>query len=281
VDGGEGVSASAGRLWTLLKGVVGFLPLFLASLTTLLFGVYTYFLAQEIVTIDELTKSRFQHFLSGSPNVMGDTLAGFFGSLTLIWVVASVVQQSMELRAQRREFSAMVKAQDAQVMALNEQAKIFADERSAREEVRLYELFEAILASAFEDMRGIQDRIFWEFEMTAVDGFLSRETVEIFKFPERTPYSIALIRNQFSGVIEINRRLRVYFERGKLERAPHASVTDAFLGPFLDKLVKANEISSGLAPGQKIRAEDLRLKEVITELRNLISDNSIYEQTRP
>jgi hypothetical protein len=78
--------------------------------------------------------SRWEQFMSGEPNTMGDTLAGFIGSLTLIWVVASVVQQSMELRAQRREFSEMVAAQEAQVRALENQAAIFEDERKRKQQ---------------------------------------------------------------------------------------------------------------------------------------------------
>lgn len=121
---------------TWLIEAVSWLPLAAAIVTTIVFGAYSWMLAAEVVTLDNVTQTRFQHFLAGSPNSMGDTLAGFVGSLTLIWVVASVVQQSIELRAQRREFSAMVKAQDAQVAALEQQAAIFADERLARDESR-------------------------------------------------------------------------------------------------------------------------------------------------
>ncbi len=54
--------------------------------------------------------------------------------MTLIWIVASVFQQSLELRAQRLEFKKMVEAQDAQVKALEAQSDIFKDERKRNNE---------------------------------------------------------------------------------------------------------------------------------------------------
>lgn len=78
---------------------------------------------------------------------MGDTLAGFVGSLTLIWVIASVLQQSMELRAQRREFSEMVRAQDAQVKALEAQGKLFEDEKRRRDLDAVRRYIDALLES--------------------------------------------------------------------------------------------------------------------------------------
>lgn len=113
---------------------MGVLPLVIAAILTIFFALWTATLAQEEVTFADVTQSRFNHFLAGETNAMGDTLAGFVGSLTLIWVVASVVQQSMELRAQRKEFAEMVSAQDAQVRALEAQASIFAHQKAVLEQ---------------------------------------------------------------------------------------------------------------------------------------------------
>jgi hypothetical protein len=135
--------ASSGNSWW--REALAFWPLGLALLATGAFGWYTLNLAQEIVTVQDITTSRYQHFLAGRPNEMGDALAGFVGSLTLIWVVASVLQQSMELRAQRREFSEMVRAQDAQVSALNAQAAIFQDEKQRRDQLEASRVLEEML----------------------------------------------------------------------------------------------------------------------------------------
>ena len=85
--------------------------------------------------------SRWDWFFKLPPNAMGDTLAGLLGALTLIWIIASVFHQSKELgdqreimREQKREFELMVKAQNAQVCALEAQAVIFDDEKRRRDQ---------------------------------------------------------------------------------------------------------------------------------------------------
>ena len=138
--GSEGASSFWRRLW---EAFLTTWPLFSAGAVTFAFSLWVYVLASETVPTDGgLHISRWNLFLTGSPNTMGDTLAGFIGSLTLIWVVASVVQQSMELREQRKEFAHMVKAQEAQVDALNAQAEIFIQERRHREQDRFEELLD-------------------------------------------------------------------------------------------------------------------------------------------
>ncbi|MCB6179505.1 hypothetical protein LHP98_15385 [Rhodobacter sp. Har01] len=111
------------------KMALAFWPLGFAVVATVGFAWFTWTLANEVTEQDGIESTRYEHFLSGRPNELGDTLAGFVGSLTLIWVVASVIQQSMELRAQRKEFMAMADAQGAQVRALDAQIAILQDEK--------------------------------------------------------------------------------------------------------------------------------------------------------
>ena len=150
VSGGAGVMEAMPDQTSWWEKALSWLPLALAFISTALFALYTWHLAIEVVTIGDITQTRFQHFLAGAPNSMGDTLAGFIGSLTLIWVVASVVQQSMELRAQRREFSAMAKAQDAQVEALKSQTALLEDERLRRNQSVASDYIETLLISLKE-----------------------------------------------------------------------------------------------------------------------------------
>ena len=49
--------------------------------------------------------SGFQEFLNLPPNAIGDTLAGFAGSLAFIWIVVTVWLQSSELAEQREQLS--------------------------------------------------------------------------------------------------------------------------------------------------------------------------------
>ncbi len=120
-------------------------PLAFATILTFAFLTWTswVFLRADCGLVN--CESRLDQFLSSTNNEMGDTLAGFVGSLTLIWVVASVLQQSMELRAQRREFSEMARAQSAQVKALEAQAAIFEDEKRRRDQSEAKSLYEQYL----------------------------------------------------------------------------------------------------------------------------------------
>ncbi|WP_299771081.1 putative phage abortive infection protein [uncultured Tateyamaria sp.] len=52
-------------------------------------------------------QSKMQYLVKASPNEIGDSLAGFAGSLAFIWIVVTVWLQANELREQRREFSVM------------------------------------------------------------------------------------------------------------------------------------------------------------------------------
>lgn len=49
--------------------------------------------------------SGFHEFLNSPPNAMGDTLAGFAGTLAFIWIVVTVWLQSSELAEQREQIS--------------------------------------------------------------------------------------------------------------------------------------------------------------------------------
>jgi hypothetical protein len=136
-------AAKNGSWW---REALAFWPLAIAVAVTAFFGHYTWELANQVTDQGGVRASRYEHFLHGRPNELGDTLAGFVGSLTLIWVVISVVQQSIELRAQRRELAEMVRAQDEQVRALRAQTEIFEDEKRRRDQVEVRNSLEELLA---------------------------------------------------------------------------------------------------------------------------------------
>ncbi len=48
-------------------------------------------------------QSKWSAFISAQPNVVGDTLAGFAGTLAFVWIIATVWLQSQELSLQRAE----------------------------------------------------------------------------------------------------------------------------------------------------------------------------------
>lgn len=68
----------------------------------------------------------------GSPNEIGDTLAGFAGALAFVWLVVTVWLQATELREQREEIAKMATAQEKQVELLRKQGEIFLLEQQQR-----------------------------------------------------------------------------------------------------------------------------------------------------
>jgi hypothetical protein len=138
-------------------------PLWFAAVLTAGFVWWAWSLALEVTTQGEISARRWDHFLSGRPNELGDTLAGFVGSLTLIWVVASVFQQSMELRAQRHEFEEMVQAMEQQVDAMKAQSDLLTFQRTALEQNQAKDNLERSLSMLVATLRDLGGLRHWEF----------------------------------------------------------------------------------------------------------------------
>lgn len=95
-------------------------PVRVAAIATIAVFLLVGVLAFGSVKVDEAEIYRWQQFMRLPPNAMADTLSGIGATLTLIWVVASVFQQSLELRAQREEFRKMAEKQGEQSAVLNQ-----------------------------------------------------------------------------------------------------------------------------------------------------------------
>jgi hypothetical protein len=139
-------------------------PIIVALIFTVLFLVVIILLSLSVVDIDGVVKSRWSHFFDLTPNAIGDTLAGIFGSLTLVWIVASVFQQSLELRAQRAEFSEMVKAQNAQVDTLNAQTVLLLAEEKKRNQVEKFTALVQQVSIAIKIVNKLSVSMVWEFQ---------------------------------------------------------------------------------------------------------------------
>ena len=86
--------------------------------------------------IDQQDILKFDQFMSLKPSEMGDTFAGIFSALALIWIIVTVFVQSQELKFTRDEFERMADAQSAQTDLLVQQGEIFLDEQKVRSEAR-------------------------------------------------------------------------------------------------------------------------------------------------
>jgi hypothetical protein len=265
-------------LW---QEALAFWPLVLAVAATSVFGWYTIHLAQEVTTMDEVTASRFEHFIAGRPNEMGDTLAGFVGSLTLIWVVASVLQQSMELRAQRREFAEMVRAQDAQVSALQAQARIFEDEKASRDEQKAGEVFDELLDKLRLEMKETAEfGLYWEYP--SPEG-ADPSTITLLFDPHYSPFSgfshNETVKDNYFLLAE--KDLRYKSERAlsaiskgfpPIERHNRPRVFDDIL-ITLEYLI---ELKDRLSESEQIRFSRYRLAEIDQGVRSVLADKSLW-----
>ncbi|WP_170386747.1 hypothetical protein [Ruegeria atlantica] len=91
-------------------------------LSVLIIGVFAYFLSVgEVCDWANVCETKWQYLQSASPNEIGDTLAGFAGTLAFIWIVVTVWLQAEELQEQRKEFVKMADAQSNQFKLISSQ----------------------------------------------------------------------------------------------------------------------------------------------------------------
>jgi autonomous glycyl radical cofactor GrcA len=113
-------------------------------------------------------RENWERFWASKPNEIGDTLAGFAGTLAFIWIVVTVWLQSTELaeqrevlREQKEEFKLMVSAQNAQVRALEAQAAVFEHEKTMRVEAGQDQLVNSLLWALERDIVDAVDT-YWD-----------------------------------------------------------------------------------------------------------------------
>lgn len=103
-------------------------------------------------------RTNWGRFLSSPPNEVGDTLAGFSGTLAFIWIIITVWIQGHELREQRKELeltrselTLAREAQEKQLEVMQKQADIFEDEKNQRSWDRARKVLDELLERlAFE-----------------------------------------------------------------------------------------------------------------------------------
>jgi hypothetical protein len=127
----------------------------LTVLVFLLVG-YSLFYLSTNTPIGEF-ESKWAYLIQASPNEIGDTLAGFAGSLAFVWLVVTVWLQATELREQRDEFERMADAQQKQVELLVTQGMIFEKEQRERQQESERKLVDEFLAGFCDIVRLLAD----------------------------------------------------------------------------------------------------------------------------
>jgi hypothetical protein len=129
-------------------------PIMWACLVTAGFiGLIVWFGLAETCNVDIFPKGdcppKWRHLQMAPPNEVGDTLAGLAGVLAFIWLIATVLLQSVELGEQRRVLALQRQEMEEQRIATQDmarsmavQAEIFEDERRQRAELQAREVLD-------------------------------------------------------------------------------------------------------------------------------------------
>jgi hypothetical protein len=228
---------------------------------------------------------KYEWFLDSSPNEIGDTLAGFSGTLAFIWLVVTVWLQSDELaeqrevlREQKEEFKLMVAAQNAQVVALQLQADISRDEMQRRDEAAEAQFID-------ERIDTVSMRFNSKFLMSSVWKFE--------KFHDGSRKSLSAVELQtFLGLQNRDTPIKVFLprlpealencKRTLLDRLRHNERLVEC--PDFDIFFEALELSDDLPmhigrlrSGSAERFLRLRLDELVYQLRDYTHSNELWD----
>lgn len=112
----------------------GWGPVDVGWLVTILWLLFVEWLAFQPSSSPDEYSNKLDEFFSAPTSQIGDTLAGVFAVLALVWIIVTVFLQSHELKEQRKEFRAQRKATQDMAKSMAAQAVIFEDEKRQRNE---------------------------------------------------------------------------------------------------------------------------------------------------
>lgn len=214
--------------------------------------------------------NKFQLLLQAPPNEVGDTLAGFAGTLAFLWIIVTVMLQSKELAAQRQELSLSRKESAKMASALKDQADIFKDEKKQRAEIAAKEVFENLLLRLGRSLDVLAElKVFWSWE--EADGSFSHNLVAW-----RQEDQEERIR-EFCHSLDGAWRFFVQEENEKeFNKKPSIHGIFEYL---IRELKSIEEVVPKLSEAQQIRAIDLGLYYAADNLSDLIETSVLWEQS--
>lgn len=230
-------------------------------------------------------RAKYEWFLDSSPNEIGDTLAGFSGTLAFIWIVVTVWLQSKELaeqrevlREQKEEFKLMVAAQNAQVVALQLQADISRDEMLRRDEAAEAQFISERLdtISLRFNAKFLMSCV-WKLERIHEGSRKSLLAVELQAFlglqHRETPNSLFLHR--LPEALESCKRILLdHLRHGdRLVECPDFDIFFEALELSDDLPMHIGRLRSGSAE----RFLRLRIEELVFQLRDYTGSNELWE----
>jgi hypothetical protein len=258
-------------------------PLYAAAAVTIGFAYWTYGLAFESL-IDEsgVSYTRWEEFKNGQPNTMGDTLAGFVGSLTLIWVVASVIQQSMELKAQRQEFAEMVTAQENQAAQLAKQVEILDYQLVSLKHRDLKSHLDQLVKVMVRQLRELSELAHWEVHSRGISMDANGKQTEVASINKCAMFSIGSgeVESQINQAILGIRHFmtRVSITKDIVPRHGKKSAAKPLLLEIVSSIESAFELQASLSPPDLEWLLSLRL-DTLREVLTSLSEMDLWDQS--
>lgn len=264
-------------------------PLWGAMAVTAGFAVWVYMLANEVTVQDPYRATRWEHFLHGRPNELGDTLAGFVGSLTLIWVIASVIQQSKELKAQREEFEIMAAAMSKQASVVDEQIKSLKYENQKREKEKIdnrLEVFSkelsALIGLLTTDKSARQSQAIWIVSPGEVfDGQAPRlgrdRSQRLFSQIDQSSKSDKSILNAAMMIVRRAATLKHMKQQGKIKEGPSTKEQLVNVKVVLEKIHDLTKEETQESLGHL----SFPVQDAIEALNDIINDPSYLVAAAP
>lgn len=209
---------------------------------------------------------KWKHIYVARPNEVGDTLAGLAGVFAFIWLIGTVLLQSMELREQRKEFREQRIATQDMARAMAAQAAIFESEKASRDQEAAKELIDQLILKLRSDL--ISARLYWA-AVGEGDGGIPSLSINPFggtRSPETlgdVAFFRAFIRSFETSLSKIRRMIS--------ERTMHSMPHKLTLIPIVEGISRVITIENDLSPAQRVRIETLSLMILDSEIRRYLT----------
>ncbi len=224
--------------------------------------------------------NNFQKFWGSEPNEVGDTLAGLFGALAFIWIIATVFLQSQELREQRKEFREQRLATQDMAKAMAAQATIFLDEQQSRQHTNAQQLFDEHLRSLILEIdRLSRQGIIWHFSNREIDFEFDNggevHTVLLSDYLDLSKPIDEVVRDFAIRVGGIHDRLWDYTRTSIDWRLPPKI---DFVSRIEGRIQRIRAVERELSEAQKVRASRLNLDEIQRQLMRLQNTPELWDE---
>ncbi len=238
--------------------------------------------------------------LKGStPNEIGDTLAGFAGSLAFLWIVVTVLLQSQELRAQRLELEQTRQEMKEQRQATQDlarstaaTARIFEDEQKDRLESRNLQEFIELVSGRTSVFSNDGSHCRWRYNhknhQSGNEIRLFASTLDLsdyFELPGEQ-WGWHFSTNYPTLIKQIATLKSLFKDGGELIRQNDPSYPEMFIldrpvdsGWFQEKLARLESacgLVANLSKVDKLKFENSKIVETIEILKDLISHKEFF-----